>query len=273
MSDGAWVWWGVMVACSIFNISLLFFSRSSSFRQLRLVQDSATPKERRFLSSAAVIFTFVCAYRAILPRVDVPRLCIFNTPLNWVVFGRACATVAEVAWVAQFALTIHGLASGLHAQHLFEDSFRATTKRISVSVVVLACVAECCSWTNLITESNLFAVFEQFLWAVLFIVIGIRLTQVLREWADAPQTYWIVVLYTVMTGIEQGYESFGLYLPRYLEDQKNHVHYQTFVSGFKRLVNCAKVSQNMKDWEDNAFWMTVWTKHALWGYVARVHRQ
>ena len=48
-------------------------------------------------SVAAMIFTLVCSYRAILPRVDVPRLCWLDTPLNWVLFGRAAATVLVLA--------------------------------------------------------------------------------------------------------------------------------------------------------------------------------
>ena len=37
----------------------------------------------------------------VLPRIDVPRICWFDSPLNWVVFGRAAATIAEVAWATQ----------------------------------------------------------------------------------------------------------------------------------------------------------------------------
>jgi len=43
------------------------------------------------------IFVLVCAYRSIFPRIDVSRVCWFDSPINYIVYGRAAATVAEVA--------------------------------------------------------------------------------------------------------------------------------------------------------------------------------
>jgi len=40
---------------------------------------------------------FVCAYRSILPRIDLERYCLFDTPWSNVVLGRSAATIAEVS--------------------------------------------------------------------------------------------------------------------------------------------------------------------------------
>ena len=38
--------------------------------------------------------------------------------------------------------------------------------------MTLAILAECCSWTNLITTNNLYAVYEQGLWSLMFLLLG-----------------------------------------------------------------------------------------------------
>jgi hypothetical protein len=48
------------------------------------------------------------------------------------------------------------------------------------AVVVMAMVAEGWSWSNLITENNLFAVVEQAIWAVLFVTTGTSVAVMLR---------------------------------------------------------------------------------------------
>ena len=42
-------------------------------------------------------YVFGCAFRSLLPRADVQRICLFDTWLSSVAVGRSVATVAEVA--------------------------------------------------------------------------------------------------------------------------------------------------------------------------------
>ena len=92
-----WIWYSIMVAVSVFNICILYIV----MRQIPTNNgdvDSKIIKERKVLRVCAVIFTIVCAYRAILPRIDVPRICWYDIFLNWIIFGRLAATIAEVSW-------------------------------------------------------------------------------------------------------------------------------------------------------------------------------
>ena len=50
-------------------------------------------------------YVFGCAFRSFLPRADVQRICLFDTWLSSVMVGRTVATVAEVAFAAQWALS------------------------------------------------------------------------------------------------------------------------------------------------------------------------
>ena len=49
-------------------------------------------------------YVFGCAFRSVLPRADVQRICLFDTWLSSVVIGRSVATVAELCFAAQWAI-------------------------------------------------------------------------------------------------------------------------------------------------------------------------
>src|SRR5262245_44924934 len=57
------------------------------------------------------IFAAACAFRSILPRVDLERQCLWNSPLSSIFVGRSVATVAELCFAAQCALLISKLSS------------------------------------------------------------------------------------------------------------------------------------------------------------------
>src|SRR6202012_1996661 len=51
-------------------------------------------------------YVFGCAFRSILPRADVQRICLFDTWLSSVVVGRSVATVAELCFAAQWTIVL-----------------------------------------------------------------------------------------------------------------------------------------------------------------------
>jgi len=264
------VWWCFMVVVTVFNVFLcveMVALRHRRKAEMQLYAEPQPVRERNLLRVAAVVFTFVCGYRAVLPRIDVPRICWFDTPLNWVLFGRLAATVAEIGWVTQMGLVTRRLAMAVAAIVPEEDSIAQLAnhaKRCGTAVIALACIAECCSWTNLISECNLFAVFEQGLWSVLFLITGTAMARLLLLWPERPVAYWIFVVLAIGMGIEQSYEAFGLYLPRYISDEAKDVHYTGFADGLSKLAACAKVSQDMATWSADVPWMTGYFSVAVW---------
>lgn len=91
-----WTWWSTMLLISIFNFVLLFYI----IRKYPTPPSDIQPRrEQNIMRISAIIFTVVCAYRAILPRIDVPRTCWFNTFANWIIFGRTGACIAEIWFV------------------------------------------------------------------------------------------------------------------------------------------------------------------------------
>jgi hypothetical protein len=57
------------------------------------------------------IFAAACAFRSILPRVDLERRCLWNSPLSSIFVGRSVATIAELCFAIQCALLISKLSA------------------------------------------------------------------------------------------------------------------------------------------------------------------
>ena len=51
-------------------------------------------------------FVFECAYRSVLPRIDIPRMCFFDVWPSMVLFGRLSAFVGEWCWMLQISLAL-----------------------------------------------------------------------------------------------------------------------------------------------------------------------
>ncbi len=51
-------------------------------------------------------YVFGCAFRSILPRADVQRICLFDTWLSSVLIGRSVATIAELCFAIQWAIVL-----------------------------------------------------------------------------------------------------------------------------------------------------------------------
>ncbi len=88
-------------------------------------------------------YVFGCAFRSFLPRADVQRICLFDTWLSSVIVGRSVATVAEVAFVAQWAIILHQLGTMTGAETVLNAAW---------VIVPLIVVAECFSWYAVLTR-------------------------------------------------------------------------------------------------------------------------
>src|SRR5271170_828960 len=90
------VWWCFLVVVSTVNVVLWLQLRSRFSKTVRLVLLSA-------------VYVFGCAFRAILPRADVQRICLFDTWLSSILVGRSVATIAELCFAMQWAIVLHEL--------------------------------------------------------------------------------------------------------------------------------------------------------------------
>ena len=91
-------WWGLLTFVSAANIAIWFLLYREFHTELATRFSSSSSTELMLLLSAAYVFG--CAFRSLLPRADVQRICLFDTWLSSVVVGRSVATVAELCFAA-----------------------------------------------------------------------------------------------------------------------------------------------------------------------------
>ena len=81
-------WWSFLFLVSAGNLVLWVVIA----REVHGLSDSYVAQQ--LLLSG--IFAAACAFRSILPRVDLERQCLWNSPLSSIFVGRSVATVAEL---------------------------------------------------------------------------------------------------------------------------------------------------------------------------------
>src|SRR5512141_713688 len=102
----AW-WWAFLTLVSGANIAVWFLL----YRQLQ-EQPAGSLGNTSGIGLMLLLcagYVFGCAFRSFLPRADVQRICLFDTWLSSVFVGRSVATVAELCFVAQWAIILHPL--------------------------------------------------------------------------------------------------------------------------------------------------------------------
>jgi hypothetical protein len=165
------IWWIALLIVSSANILawLLVHRRS---RRVILDRPGGALRIELLMLLLCAAYVFGCAFRAVLPRADVQRICLFDTWLSSVFVGRSVATIAEICFVVQWAIVLRQLASLAQSN---------AARRISLLVVPLILIAECCSWYAVITTSYLGNMLENSLWALTFMLIATALLQMLQK--------------------------------------------------------------------------------------------
>src|ERR1700743_3596478 len=99
-------WWVFLTLVSGANIAIWFLLYHWFYGQP--VAGHAADLKLMLLLCAAYVFG--CAFRSVLPRADVQRICLFDTWLSSVAVGRSVATIDEVCFAIQWAIVLRHLA-------------------------------------------------------------------------------------------------------------------------------------------------------------------
>jgi len=248
------VWWSFLLAVSALNIALLFGLRSAYRNVLFGCCNSAFAVEPLMLLYAAYVFG--SAFRSILPRADVQRICLFDTWLSSVLIGRSVATLAELCFAVQWAIVLRELAKTTHSD---------TAKNIARMIVPLIAVAECCSWDAVISTDFLGNVLENSLWTVTFALVAIALAWLALSFRGLVQ-FAIVA----MTAGTAGYVLFmcgvdvPMYFARWQAQLADGRQYFGLLSGLHDLATRWVVSHNVARWHNEMPWMSLYFSVAVW---------
>jgi hypothetical protein len=213
-----------------------------------------------FMLLLCATYVFGCAFRSLLPRADLQRICLFDTWLSSVLIGRSVATVAEVCFALQWAMVLRqlgGIAGG------------STTLNIAWAVVPLILAAQCCSWYGVLTTNHLANAIEDSVWAVAFLVVGIGLCRLLPEF-DGPVRLGLVV---AIVGVVS-YLAFlmtidvPMYLSRWQAGRADGHRLLTPLEGLRDASTRWVVIRDFSQWKDEITWMSLYFTAAVWVSLA-----
>jgi len=248
------VWWTFLVLVSAGNVALLLGLRSR-FRKTSLARRAGMLASEPLLLLAAA-YVSGCAFRSVLPRADVQRICLFDTWLSSVFVGRSVATVAEVCFIMQWAIVLRALADAAKAE---------TARNISKTIVPLIVLAEGCSWYAVITTNYLGNVLENSLWTVSFLLVAISLLDLTNRYRGVVQ----LAIAAAAVGIA-GYVVFmctidvPMYFARWQADLAAGKEFLGLFSGLHDVATRWIVAHDPVRWEGEIAWMSLYFSAAVW---------
>lgn len=221
------LWWYTLIALGLLNISLWFRQRSRHASRWPL------------MVTLSGLYVFGCATRGFLPKADVERFALFDTWFSSVFFGRSVATVAELAFVAQWSLVLGTL------------GFR----RLGWMIFGFIAVAECFSWYAVISTHFLGNVVEESLWAVSFSVVSLVLYQ--RRYRLMALGCSAYVAFMVFVDVP-------MYLGRLRLQSAEGFQPRGFLEGILDLNTRRQVTWAFEAWRPEMPWMTLYFSFAVW---------
>ncbi len=248
------IWWSFLIVVSAANISLWLLLRSRFRQTLPDWRTGAFGIEPLMLLSAAYVFG--CAFRSVLPRADVQRICLFDTWLSSVFVGRSVATVAEICFALQWAIVLRELANVTNSD---------TARNISKAIVPLIMLAECCSWYAVITTNYLGNVLENSLWTATFLLIAMALSLLLTRFHGVAQ----FAIAATAAGIG-GYVVFmcAVDVPvdfvRWQADLTSGREFLGLLSGLHDAATRWIVAHDIARWKGEIPWMSLYFSDAVW---------
>ena len=253
----AW-WWGFISLVSAANIAV-WFVLYREFHGVPAGGVGAAPGIGLMLVFCAA-YVFGCAFRSFLPRADVQRICLVDHWLSSVVVGRSVATIAEVAFAAQWAILLYQLGGATGAE---------TTLNAARAVVPLILIAECFSWYAVLTRNYLGNAIENSIWAVTFFVIGIGLCRLLPEFHGAVR--WMLVLAIPCIAFYLAFlmtVDVPMYLARWRDDVACGRALLRPLEGLYDVSTRWIVTHDPAHWKGELAWMALYFSGAVWASLA-----
>lgn len=262
MSVSVIYWWYFLCAVAGFNVLAWFLSAVALKRRSHLW----TPEEystRRALLFLSAVYVFGCAFRSAFPVYDIPRICVIDSWLSCVMIGRAVATVAEMSFVAQWALMLREIS-------------RATGSVIgkfsSAALVPLIAIAETCSWYSVLTTSNIGHVAEESIWGFAVALLVVSVATMLPRCTAARRS--LLVACCVAGSIYVAYMflvDVPMYWSRWIAQDIDGRHILSVAQGAHDASVHWVVSHRWQDWKNEVVWMSLYFSVAVWISLALVH--
>ena len=262
MSTGVLVWWCALWTVSVINIHGWRLSAAALVRRQAAVAPDVYRFQRWQLILSAV-YVVGCAFRSVLPRADVQRLGLFDSWVSSVMVGRSVATVAELCFMAQWALLLNRVA---------RDAGSRPFVIVSWLLVPLIAIAEICSWSAVLTTCYLGNAFEESLWALSATLMVIAFVAL---WSRCAASYRPFVAVAIVLGI--AYVTFmvtvdvPMYVSRWLTDEASGRAYLSIGQGLHDVGSRWTISYAWEEWRSEIPWMSLYFSVGVWCSIALVY--
>lgn len=262
MSTEVIVWWCLLCTVSVVNVVGLSLSVPAlKRRHASLPAEVYATRRLQLLLSAGYVLG--CAYRSVLPVYDVQRLCLVDSWMSSVIVGRSVATMAELCFVAQWALLLHELS-------------RATGNKLgrttALVIVPTIAVAEVFSWYSVLTTSNIGHVVEESLWGASAAIVVCSLVSI---WPRSSKPLRPYLLLCGVVGAAYVWYMFAVDVPmywaRWVSDEASGRMYLSVLHGVFDASARWVVSHQWQDWQGEVVWMSLYFSVAVWFSIALVH--
>ena len=241
-------WWQLICAVSAGNILLWILAA------WWLAWESDDYRSKQLALSG--LFVAACAFRSLLPRVDLERMCLWDGPLSSVIVGRTVATVAELCFAWQCALLLFKV-SALTGSSAIEA--------LGHAVMPIIVVAELACWFAVATLNHIWHAVEELLWSIMVGLVGAGLVLYWRHTAgDLPMWVPIGLLACAGTAVLILMVDVPLYIARWRIGKRAGLRYLRVVEGLKDAVVRRRVAQTCDDWRKEVLWMGLYFSAGVW---------
>jgi hypothetical protein len=243
----------------LFHSFLLLVSSLNMFTLRRVLLWTRPPA---LPARCALVFTLVCAFRSLLPRVDAERICMFNHPLSWPFLGRSLATIAEISfgvlesrwWGARVAALGHP---------------RLARAGSALAAGCMA-VAQGWCWMGVVTKNNMYHAVEEALWLISHTFLMLASVYVLvggggqRAGKDLALVRRQLLLHAVFL-VPYNVYMLLLDVPMYLHKYQTHPKvYLGVFEGVLDSMSCQIVTRGFDVWGGEVLWLSGYFSLAVW---------
>jgi hypothetical protein len=202
------------------------------------------------------IFAAACAFRSILPRVDLERQCLWNSPLSSIFVGRSVATVAELCFAGQCALLISKLSA---------LTGNASLQVVAWSIVPLVLLAQVCCWYAVISLNHLGHAIEEILWSALAFLVALSLGLTLGQMpADSRMLSKVGLVACAGAALLMLAVDVPMYLARWRHARSSGVRYLSLMEGVRDALQRRQVAHRWSEWRPEVPWMSLYFSVGVW---------
>ena len=247
-------WWQMLCAVSVANILLWTLAAWGLSREADAYQF------RQLLLSG--LFVGACAFRSILPRVDLERFCLWDSPFSSVFLGRLVATIAELGFALQCALLLFKLSHSTGAWIIHT---------IGLTVVPIILIAELACWFAVVSLNHIGHAVEELLWSIVVVLVAAGLV-IYSQQTGGGLPLWIVMglIASAGTTILIVFVDIPLYISRWRTNQRAGLRYLRIRDGLKDAIVRREVTRVTDDWRNEVLWMSLYFSAGVWVSLALV---